>query len=82
MNPGKDAERARLIAPYQSRVESLLKNRTLPAELTPLVQEFRWLVQEYRVSVFAQELGTALKVSPKRLDAHLDRIRAGGVVVN
>ena len=82
LNPGKDAERARLIAPYQSRVESLLKNRTLPAELTPLVQEFRWLVQEYRVSVFAQELGTALKVSPKRLDAHLDRIRAGGVVVN
>ena len=28
---------------------------------------YRWLVEEYRVSVFAQKLGTAEKVSDKRL---------------
>ncbi len=28
---------------------------------------FGWLIEEYRVSLFAQELGTALKVSPKSL---------------
>ncbi len=32
---------------------------------------FRWLFEEYRVSVFAQELGTAQPVSLKRLEALL-----------
>jgi len=32
------------------------------------VEEFRWLVEELRVSLFAQGLGTSQKVSPQRLD--------------
>jgi ATP-dependent helicase HrpA len=31
------------------------------------LDSFRWLVEEYRVSLFAQKLGTAQKVSEKRL---------------
>ena len=30
---------------------------------------YRWLLEEYRVSLFAQALGTAVPVSDKRLDA-------------
>jgi hypothetical protein len=33
-------------------------------------------VEEYRVQVFAQPLGTAMKVSAKRLDAALEAARA------
>ncbi len=33
----------------------------------PALADFRWLLEEYRVSVFAQELGTREKVSDKRL---------------
>ena len=32
------------------------------------VVEYRWLVEELRVSLFAQQLGTSRPVSPKRLD--------------
>lgn len=32
------------------------------------VQEYRWMLEEYRVSVFAQQLGTVAPVSPKRLE--------------
>ena len=32
------------------------------------VQEYRWLLEEYRVSLFAQQLGTLQPVSRKRLD--------------
>ncbi len=32
-------------------------------------EEFRWLLEEFRVSIFAQELGTAQPVSEKRLRA-------------
>lgn len=37
------------------------------------LEEFRWMVEEYKVSVFAQELGTAFPISPKRLDEYLAR---------
>jgi ATP-dependent helicase HrpA len=33
------------------------------------------MVEEYKVSLFAQELGTAYPVSPKRLDEALCRAR-------
>ncbi|HUN91163.1 MAG TPA: ATP-dependent RNA helicase HrpA [Burkholderiaceae bacterium] len=33
----------------------------------PRLEEFRWLLEELRVSLFAQELRTAVPVSPKRL---------------
>ena len=34
----------------------------------PELEEYRWLIEEYRVSLFAQPLGTAVKVSPQRLE--------------
>jgi len=37
------------------------------------VQDIRWLMEELRVSVFAQELGTADKVSVARLEALLEK---------
>ena len=33
-----------------------------------------WMVAEFRVSVFAQELNTAYPISPKRLDEQLEKI--------
>jgi len=32
------------------------------------LNDFRWMIEEYRVSLFAQPLGTALRVSNKRLE--------------
>ena len=37
------------------------------AEYGEELDRFRWLLEEYRVSVFAQQLGTAQKTSAKRL---------------
>jgi ATP-dependent helicase HrpA len=60
--PGRDRERAALVDRY----------RDWPAKVPPAQHEaFRWLLEEYRVSVFAQELGTAQPVSDKRLDTFL-----------
>jgi len=36
--------------------------------IDPQLVKFRWMLEEFRVSLFAQKLGTALKVSPKILD--------------
>jgi ATP-dependent helicase HrpA len=39
----------------------------LRREASPALVETRWLLEEYRVSVFAQRLGTAQPVSPQRI---------------
>ncbi len=79
LNPVKDQERAKALAPYAN----VLKRIHAKAQRTPqaqaLVDEFRWMVEEYKVSLFAQELGTAVPVSPKRLDQQLELLRQSGV---
>lgn len=37
--------------------------------IDPALAEYRWMLEELRVSLFAQELKTSIPVSPKRLDA-------------
>ena len=43
--------------------------------IDPQLIKFRWMLEEFRVSLFAQKLGTALKVSPKILDAQWSTVR-------
>ena len=33
-----------------------------------MVAEYRWMIEEYRISLFAQQLGTVGPVSRKRLE--------------
>lgn len=40
----------------------------------PELETYRWMLEEYRVLVFAQELGTAISVSQKRLDKQWQQI--------
>jgi ATP-dependent helicase HrpA len=40
------------------------------------VTEVRWMLEELRVSLFAQALGTPMSVSEKRIYAVLDRLAA------
>jgi ATP-dependent helicase HrpA len=37
-------------------------------EKLKLIEEYRWMIEEYKVSLFAQELKTAFPVSRKRLE--------------
>jgi ATP-dependent helicase HrpA len=41
----------------------------------PQLEDFRWMLEEYRVSLFAQKLGTAVKVSDVRLQKQWDKTR-------
>jgi len=57
------AEVARLETPYRRQVEGRARYGAPPAEL----EQFGWLLEELRVSLFAQELRTPVPVSAKRL---------------
>ena len=40
------------------------------------LETYRWMSEELRVALFAQELGTAVSVSDKRLDKQWEKVRA------
>jgi len=63
--PDKDRLNRVEIAPIIEHLEQLDKQQI---QQNPAVMEYRWLTEELRVSLFAQQLGTKQKVSPKRLD--------------
>ena len=50
---------------YQEKLAACEKQGKDTARLT----RYRWLLEEYRISLFAQELKTLEPVSPKRLKA-------------
>jgi ATP-dependent helicase HrpA len=75
VNPPKELERARQLAPYQEAVNRFRDTPPKSAEGRRQVAEFRWLVEEFKVSLFAQELGTAVPVSAKRLDQQLEQLK-------
>ena len=56
---------------WQEQYESLINQ--LPTDLNcfPEVLPLNWMMQEYRVSLFAQELGTSIPVSDKRWKAQM-----------
>jgi ATP-dependent helicase HrpA len=73
-DPRKDAQKVELIAVYQTQFDELAASDSSP-ERKILVGELRWMLEEYRVSVFAQELGTAQPISPKRMDKKIEEIK-------
>ncbi|WP_160164460.1 ATP-dependent RNA helicase HrpA [Pedosphaera parvula] len=75
LNPLKDQERSRQLAPYQEALRKFQSSQSKSPEAQKQIEEFRWLVEEFKVSIFAQELGTAVPVSAKRLDQELERVR-------
>jgi ATP-dependent helicase HrpA len=65
-NASRDAQ---LMAEWQtaaSQFQRTIKNQPLK-NLDPRMTEFRWMLEELRVSLFAQELRTPMPVSSKRL---------------
>jgi ATP-dependent helicase HrpA len=65
-DPGRDAKLAAEIAPLEARYRARVKvERGL---IPPGSDEFRWMLEEFRVSLFAQQLGTRARISARRLE--------------
>jgi ATP-dependent helicase HrpA len=65
-DPARDAARLAELRPQDQRYWRLVAERK--GVVDARMQEFRWLLEELRVSFFAQELRTPQPVSVKRLD--------------
>ena len=65
-DPARDAARLAELRPLEQRYWRLVAERK--GAVDERMQEFRWLLEELRVSFFAQELRTPQPVSVKRLE--------------
>jgi ATP-dependent helicase HrpA len=72
----KDRVKDRDVQPFQDSLNRLLENLSAYAsrEKRDAIEEFFWMIEEFKVSVFAQELKTAFPVSKKRLQTKLGQI--------
>ncbi|HKZ73389.1 MAG TPA: ATP-dependent RNA helicase HrpA [Steroidobacteraceae bacterium] len=74
-NVQRDAELARRARPFADALADLLRRPAVPAARAA-AEQLRWMLEEYRVSLHAQELRTAVRVSEQRLTEQLARARA------
>ncbi len=72
--PARDRQRLAEIAPlWRACVDRLSVLRAAGQEDAAL-EDYRWMLEELRVSLFAQELKTAVPVSPQRLRRRWDEL--------
>jgi len=66
-NPARDRkariEISSLWSDYKKRAEALYQQQRHSSQL----EDYRWMIEEYRISLFAQEIKTLIPVSAKRL---------------
>ena len=72
----KDQAKSNEITKFTDGLNQLLKTLSPSAtdEKRQAIEAYFWMVEEYKVSVFAQELKTAIPISAKRLDKKLKEI--------
>ena len=69
-DPSRDAQRQAEMAPLLARLRRELQasRQQGAAQADPRLDELRWMLEELRVALFAQELRTPFPVSVKRVD--------------
>ncbi|MEA1947108.1 MAG: ATP-dependent RNA helicase HrpA [Thermodesulfobacteriota bacterium] len=72
----KDRAKSKEVRFFTERLNKLLQELSPAAstEKKAAVEEYFWLIEEYKVSIFAQELKTPVRISKKRLEKKLKEI--------
>ncbi|MFA9477668.1 ATP-dependent RNA helicase HrpA [Phycisphaerales bacterium AB-hyl4] len=61
--------------PYWQRYRQKSAEHAERGVFDPELAAYRWMLEEFRVSLYAQELGTAISVSPQRLEKQWQKVR-------
>jgi ATP-dependent helicase HrpA len=75
-NPGRDMRHATVIAGFWQQYERRVEKHRKAGIDDPTLTEFRWQIEELRISLFAQELKTPYPVSAKRLQKLWEEVGA------
>jgi ATP-dependent helicase HrpA len=67
-------QKANELARFQIRYWNSVSQRLKKEIVTPETEAFRWMLEEFAVSLFAQQLKTAVAVSAQRLEKTWDSV--------
>ncbi len=70
----RDQASHKIIQHCQARYEERAEQHRQREFIDPNLQHYRWMIEELRVSLFAQELGTAIPVSEVRLQKQWEKV--------
>jgi ATP-dependent helicase HrpA len=70
INPAKDAQWMQQLQQWWQAYEGRLKADRARGQFDPKLDEFRWMLEEVRVSLWAQQLKTPYPISFKRLEKY------------
>ncbi len=73
-NPARDREQSRAVEAVQREYAELSAQAPPGHPARAALDEIRWMIEELRVAVYAQALGTAYPVSEKRIRRALDEL--------
>jgi ATP-dependent helicase HrpA len=73
-NLARDTKLMAETQPYWRAAKARVELHAKAGVTDPALTTYRWMVEEYRIAQFAQELRTAITVSPKRLQEQWDTI--------
>lgn len=74
-DPDRDADRQDVVEEAQDYLRDALKRLPATQAKSTAVRDIQWMIQELRVSLFAQRLGTAQPVSLARVRKAVDKLR-------
>lgn len=74
-DPDRDEELENEVAGVRDHLEQRLARLPEGRRKSAAVRDIGWMIQELRVSLFAQRLGTARTVSPQRVKKAIDKLR-------
>ena len=76
INPAKDAQWQQEIQGWSQAWQARMSADSQRGVFDPRIEEFRWMLEELRVSLWAQQLKTPYAISFKRLARHWEQVTA------
>ncbi|NHB95656.1 ATP-dependent RNA helicase HrpA [Photorhabdus stackebrandtii] len=74
IDPHRDRTQMGRVENVQQQWQQWMAKLSLQQKQLPEVQEIRWMIEELRISLFAQQLGTPYPVSDKRILQNMEQI--------
>lgn len=71
----KDTQSTRVIQEHWNRIKKLVDNAYATDCFTTSLYEYRWMIEELRISMFTQEIKTKIPISVKRMDKTWDKLK-------
>ncbi len=76
LNTAKDRQSMNIIEEIQNYYHHFLSNLSKNQKLDNRVLEIRWMIEELRVNLFAQQIGTPYPISAKRIKQQIELIKS------